>query len=57
MGIKDGVITIVLNPELTPYFVKIAGQYSTYKLDSYMRLHTWYAMRFYEILSSFQDSG
>jgi hypothetical protein len=36
VGIKDGVITIVLNPELTPYFVKIAGQYSTYKLDSYM---------------------
>ena len=57
VGIKDGVITIVLNPELTPYFVKIAGQYSTYKLDSYMGLHTWYAMRFYEILSSFQDSG
>ena len=57
VGIKNGIITIVLNPELTPYFVNIAGQYSTYKLDAYMGLHTWYAMRFYEILSAFRDTG
>ncbi len=57
VGIKNGIVTIVLNPELTPYFVNIAGQYSTYKLDAYMGLHTWYAMRFYEILSTFRDSG
>lgn len=57
VGIMNGIITIVLNPELTPYFVNIAGQYSTYKLDAYMGLHTWYAMRFYEILSTFRDTG
>lgn len=57
VGIKDGIVTVVLNPELTPYFVQIAGQYSTYKLDAYMGLHTWYSMRFYEILSTFRDTG
>lgn len=57
VGIMNGIITIVLNPELTPYFVNIAGQYSTYKLDAYMGLHTWYSMRFYEILSTFRDTG
>ena len=57
VGIKNGIITIILNPELAPHFVNIAGQYSTYKLDAYMGLHTWYAMRFYEILSLFRDTG
>lgn len=57
VGIKDGTITIILNPQLAPYFINIAGQYSTYKLDAYMGLHTWYSMRFYEILSTFRDTG
>lgn len=57
IGIKDGIITIILNPKLAPYFVDIAGQYSTYKLDGYMGLHSWYSMRFFEILSAFRDKG
>lgn len=58
VGIKDGIITILLNPELAPYFVQLAEQqYSTYKLDGYMGLHSWYSMRFYEILSAFRDTG
>jgi hypothetical protein len=57
VGFKDGIITIVLNPQLAPYFVQIAGQYSTYKLEGYMNLHSWYSMRFFEILSAFRDTG
>lgn len=57
VGFKDGIITIILNPQLAPYFVQIAGQYSTYKLDGYMGLHSWYSMRFFEILSAFRDTG
>ncbi|OGX87414.1 hypothetical protein BEN47_10820 [Hymenobacter lapidarius] len=57
VGIKDGTITIILNPQLAPYFVNIAGQYSTYKLEGYLGLHSWYSMRFFEILSSFRVSG
>jgi plasmid replication initiation protein len=57
VGVKDGIITIILNPQLAPYFVQIAGQYSTYKLDGYMNLHSWYSMRFFEILSAFRDTG
>ena len=58
VGIKDGIITILLNPELAPYFIQIAEQqYSTFKLDGYMGLHSWYSMRFFEILSAFRDTG
>jgi len=57
VGIKDGIITLILNPQLAPYFVQIAGQYSTYKLTDYMGLHSWYSMRFFEILSAFRDTG
>ena len=57
IGMKAGIVSISLNPRLTPFFIKIAGQYSTYKLDAYMGLNSWYAMRFYEILSTFRDTG
>ena len=57
VGILDGTLTIILNPQLAPYFVNIAGQYSSYKLDGYMGLHTWYSMRLFEILSSFRTTG
>lgn len=57
VGLDKGIITVVLNPQLTSYFVQISGQYTIYKLDGYMKLHSWYAMRFYEILSTFRDTG
>lgn len=57
VGVHDGVITIILNPELAPYFLNIAGQYSIYKLDGYMGLSSWYAMRLFEILSFWKDTG
>lgn len=57
LGLCKGIITVVLNPQLTPYFVQISGQYTVYKLDGYMQLRSWYAMRFYEILSTFRDTG
>jgi plasmid replication initiation protein len=57
VGVHEGVITIMLNPELAPYFLKIAGQYSVYKLDGYMGLSSWYAMRLFEILSFWKDTG
>lgn len=56
VGYKNGVITILLNPALEPYFVQIA-HYSTYQLSSYMGLKSWYSMRFFEILSAFRDTG
>lgn len=57
VGVHEGVVTIMLNPELAPYFLKIAGQYSIYKLDGYMGLNSWYAMRLFEILSFWKDTG
>lgn len=57
VGVKDGIITIILNPELAPYFLNIAGQYSVYKLDGYMGLSSWYAMRLFEILSFYKTTG
>ena len=56
VGYKNGIITIVLNPQLTPYFVQIA-HYSTYQLTNYMNLKSWYSMRFFEILSAYRDTG
>jgi plasmid replication initiation protein len=55
-GYKNGVITIVLNPALEPYFVELS-HYSRYELKSYMKFKSWYSMRFWEILSAYQDTG
>lgn len=53
--VDDGIITIVLNPELAPYFVNLAGQYTTFGLDGYLELSSWYAMRLFEMLASWDD--
>lgn len=55
-GYKNGVITIVLNPALEPYFVELS-HYSRYELKSYMSFKSWYSMRFWEILSAYKDKG
>lgn len=56
VGYKDGVITMVMNPQLEPYFIQIA-HYTKYQLKNYMTLRSWYSMRFFEILSAFKDTG
>jgi plasmid replication initiation protein len=56
VGYKDGIITVLLNPQLEPYFIQIA-HYSKYQLSNYMSLKSWYSMRFFEILSAFKDTG
>lgn len=55
-GYKNGTITIVLNPALEPYFVELS-HYTRYELKSYMSFKSWYSMRFWEILSAYQDTG
>ena len=56
VGYKEGVITILLNPQLAPYLVK-AAHYSKFPLNGYMNLKSWYSMRFFEILAAWQDKG
>lgn len=55
--VEDGLITIVLNPALAPYFVQLAGSYTTFNLAGYLELDSWYAMRFFEILATYKDTG
>ncbi|RZK28222.1 MAG: RepB family plasmid replication initiator protein, partial [Hymenobacter sp.] len=56
VGYKEGIITILLNPQLAPYLVK-AAHYSKFPLNGYMNLKSWYSMRFFEILAAWQDKG
>lgn len=56
VGYKDGIITVLLNPQLEPYFIQIA-HYTTHQLNNYMGLKSWYSMRFFEILSAYRDTG
>ena len=56
VGYKDGIITVLLNPQLEPYFLQIA-HYTKYQVNNYMNLKSWYSMRFFEILSAFRDTG
>ncbi len=56
VGYKDGIVTVLLNPQLEPYFIEIA-HYTKYQLANYMNLKSWYSMRFFEILSAFRDVG
>ena len=55
--VLDGVITLRLNPGLAPYFLQLAGEYTLYELDGYMGLQSWYAMRLFEILAHYHDTG
>lgn len=56
VGYKEGVITILLNPQLAPYFLK-ATPCSRFPLQGYLNLKSWYSMRFFEILAAWQDKG
>ncbi|MFD2719687.1 replication initiation protein [Hymenobacter monticola] len=56
VGYHGGVITVLLNPQLSPYFIQLA-HYTTYRLDNYLKLRSWYSMRLHEILSAFRDTG
>jgi hypothetical protein len=55
--VNGSVVSLVLNPALAPYFLKLAAEDTFYKFDGYLKLHSWYAMRFLEILSHYQDAG
>ncbi len=55
-GYKDGMITMVLNPALEPYFIQMA-HYSRYQLKYYMKFRSWYSMRLWEVLSAYRDTG
>lgn len=56
VGYRNGIVTVLLNPQLAPYFIQIA-HYSQYQVENYMHLRSWYSMRFFEILSAFRDKG
>lgn len=56
VGYKGGIITIVLNPQLAPYLVKVA-HYSKFPLNGYLNLKSWYSMRLFEMLAAWQDKG
>jgi len=53
-GYNDGMITVVLNPFLEPYFLNLA-HHSTYELKHYMHFKSWYSMRMWELLSAYRD--
>lgn len=53
---ENGVITIVLNPILKPYFIELA-HYSVYELKHYMHFSSWYSLRMFELLSAYKDTG
>ena len=56
VGYKNGIITILLNPQLAPYLVK-AAHYSRFPLHGYLNLKSWYSMRLFEMLAAWQDKG
>jgi hypothetical protein len=53
---KNGVVTLSINPALTPYFIEVS-RYSIYELKHYMKLKSWYSMRLFEILSAWRHTG
>ncbi|WP_134391352.1 replication initiation protein, partial [Flavobacterium psychrophilum] len=55
-GYKNGIITIVLNPILKPYFIGLS-HYTSYDLKWYMTFSSWYSMRLFELLSANKDTG
>ena len=55
-GYNDGIITVVLNPALEPYFLNLA-HHTSYELNHYMKFKSWYSMRVWELLSAFRDTG
>jgi plasmid replication initiation protein len=55
-GYVKGLITIVINPALEPYFIGMA-HYTKYEIGNYMKFKSWYSMRIWEILSAYKDTG
>jgi plasmid replication initiation protein len=55
-GYDKGLITVVINPALKPYFVQLA-HYTTYEIKNYMTFKSWYSMRMFELLAAYKDTG
>ena len=53
---RNGVITLVLNPTLTPFLTNLSN-YTNYQVKWYMTFSSWYSTRMYEILSSYKSTG
>jgi plasmid replication initiation protein len=51
-----GLITVVINPALKPYFLQLA-HYTTYEIKHYMTFKSWYSMRLFELLAAYKDTG
>lgn len=51
-----GLITVVINPALKPYFLQLA-HYTTYEIKHYMTFRSWYSMRMFELLAAYKDTG
>jgi plasmid replication initiation protein len=51
-----GLITVVINPALKPYFIELA-HYTTYEIKHYMTFSSWYSMRMFELLAAYKDTG
>jgi plasmid replication initiation protein len=53
---RNGVITLVLNPTLTPFLTNLTN-YTNYQVKWYMTFSSWYSTRLYEILSTYKSTG
>lgn len=55
-GYDNGNIYIALNPKLKDYFIELSS-YNQYEIKHFMTFESWYAMRLFELLSAFKDTG
>lgn len=55
VGYEKGTLTLCFNPQLGKIMNNLA-HYSTYELERYMNLSSWYSMRLHEILSAYKTA-
>lgn len=54
---KEGIIYIEIDKKMKPFFIKLKGEFTTYKLSNILELKSGYSIRLYELLKQYQKLG
>jgi len=54
---REGCVTLGFSPEVTPYLTLLHQRFTSYELKQIVRLNSPYAIRVYELLKQFTETG
>ncbi len=54
---KEGMVSLVVNKDMIPFFTQLKKQFTKYNFTNFMQLSSFYSKRFYTMFSMFRSTG